>query len=80
MWEPVMDHSTLVVGEIVWCCVQPMRRYYGHAIHFIGEWGGKPFWQIGNLKEPPDINGWCYAEHIYGVVMEVSGVQPTLTK
>jgi hypothetical protein len=80
MWEPVTDHSELVVGEIVWCSVQPGNRYYGHAIHTIGDWYGKPFWEIGNLKEPPNINGWCYAEHIYGVLMEVSGVQPTNTK
>ena len=77
MWEPVTDHSTLVVGEIVWCLVQPTQRYYGHAIHSIGDYYGKTFWQIGNLKEPPHMNGWCYAEHIYGVLMEVSGVQPT---
>ena len=76
MWGPVTDHSTLVVGDIVFCLVQPTQRYYGHAIHMIGDWGGKTFWQIGNLKDPPHMNGWCYAEHIYGVVFEVSGIQP----
>ena len=76
MWEPVTDHSTLVVGDIVFCNVQPIQRYYGHAIHMIGEWEGRPFWLIGNLKDPPHINGWRYAEHFYGVLFEVSGVQP----
>ena len=77
MWEPVTDHSTLVVGDIVWCLVQPTQRYYGHAIHEIGDWYGQTYWRIGNLKQPPHMNGWCYAEHIFGVLFEVSGVQPT---
>ena len=78
MWEPVTDHSTLVIGEIVWCVVQPTQRYYGHAIHAIGDWDGTTYWLIGNLNDPPHMNGWCYAEHIYGVLMEVSGVQPAI--
>ena len=64
MWEPVTDHSTLVVGDIVFCLVQPTQRYYDHAIHMFGGWGGNIFWQIGNLKEPSHMNGWCYSEHI----------------
>ena len=42
----------------------------------VGDWGGTTFWQIGNLKDPPHMNGWCYTEHIYGVFFEVSGIQP----
>ena len=58
----------------------PEGRFFGHVVHNIGVWAdGVPYWEIGNLKEPPNINGWCYAEHIYGVLMEVSGVQPTNT-
>ena len=79
MWEPVTDHSTLVVGDIVFCHVQDppyAPRFYGHAIHHIGEWSGQTYWVIGNLKDPIHINGWCYAEHIYGVLFEVSGIQP----
>ena len=76
MWEPVTDHEKLVVGEIVWCQVQPTQRYYGHVIHEVGYWGDKKYWWIGNLDIPPWYNGWCYKEHIYGVLFEVSGVQP----
>ena len=78
MWDPVTDHATLEIGDIVWCLVQPTQMYYGHAIHYIGDWDGKRFWTIGNLKDPPYINGWCFAEHIFGLLMEVSGVQPAL--
>ena len=78
MWEPVTDHSKLVVGDIVFCHVQAppyAPRYYAHAIHHIGEWFGQTYWVIGNLRNPVHINGWCYAEHIYGVLFEVSGIQ-----
>ena len=76
MWEPVTDVSTLVVGDVVFCCVQPSGIFYGHMIHKIGTWEGALFWQIGNMKDPPRINGWCLAEHIYGRLMECSPVQP----
>ena len=76
MWEPVTDHDALVVGEIVFCLVQPTQRYFGHAIHKIDYWNGTKYWEIGNMSEPPHINGYCYKEHIYGTLMEVSGIQP----
>ena len=38
--------------------------------------GRQKYWWIGNLDIPPWYNGWCYKEHIYGVLFEVSGVQP----
>ena len=75
MWEPITDHSELIVGDIVWCQVQPSQRYYGHAIHDIGDWCDQKYWMIGNLKQPPHMNGWCYVEHICGVLCEVSGIQ-----
>ena len=74
MWEPVKDHSLLKVGDIVFCVVQPTGRYYGHAIYSIAYWNGTKYWRISNLNEPPHINGWCYKEHIYGQLYEVSGV------
>ena len=82
MWEPVTDHSTLVVGDIVFCHVQDpphAPRFYGHAIHHIGKYGERTYYDIGNLKDPIHMNGWCYAEHIYGVLFEVSGIQPGCT-
>ena len=81
MWEPVKDHSLLKVGDIVFCVVQEGDRFYGHAIHEIGTWtNGKTYWMIGNLKNPPHINGWCYAEHIFGRLMEVSPIQPRASR
>jgi len=77
IWEPVHDHALLKVGDVVFCRVQESNRFYGHAIHKIGVWpGGEKYWRIGNLKDPPHINGWCYAEHICGHLNEVSYVQP----
>jgi len=71
MWEPIVDYASLVVGDIVFCVVQPMGYFYGHKIHYIGDWHGATFWLIGNMKYPPRMNGRCYAEHIYGRLMEV---------
>ena len=76
MWEPVKDHSQLVVGDVVFCCVQEGDRYFGHAIHSIVKDSGETYWWIGNLKTPPRINGWCGKEHIFGQLYEVSEVQP----
>jgi hypothetical protein len=81
MWEPVTDHSILVVGDIVFCAVQDGDRFYGHAIHDIVTWtNGRTAWWIGNLNKPPHINGWCYAEHIFGRLMEISPIQPRATR
>ena len=44
-------------------------------IHYISDWQGTKYWAIGNMKDPVRINGWCYAEHIYVRLMEVSPVQ-----
>ena len=77
MWDPVRDPSTLVVGDVVFCLVQPGDRFYGHMIHEVGEWDGVPYWSIGNAKNPPHINGWCQAEHIFGRLMEVSPIPPS---
>ena len=77
MWEPVTDHSILVVGDVVFCAVQPNDRFYGHMIHEVCYWwDGSIYWKIGNMKTPARINGWCYPEHIFGKLMETSSVKP----
>ena len=77
MWEPITDHSSLVVGDIVFCAVQTSGIFYGHMIHHIGTWAdGTTVWWIGNMREPPRINGWCAAEHIFGRLMECSSIKP----
>ena len=75
MWEPVHDHSLLEVGEVSFCAVQPRSRFYRCMIHKIAKRDGVTYWDIGNMREPPHINGWCLAEHIFGRLMEVSPVQ-----
>ena len=76
MWEPITDHSVLEVGDVVFCAVQPGDRFFGHMIHNIGDWYGAKYWSIGNMKDPPRINGWCLAEHIFGRLLEVSSIKP----
>ena len=76
MWEPVTDHSVLEVGDVVFSAVQPGDRFFGHMIHNIGDWYGPKYWDIGNMKDPPRINGWCLVEHIFGRLMEVSSIKP----
>ena len=77
IWEPVHDHALLTFGDVVFCRVQESNRFYGHVIHHIDVWPGEDkYWLIGNLKDPPYINGWCYAKHIYGHLKDVSLVQP----
>ena len=67
----------LKVGDVVFCVVQPNDRFYGHMIHEIGTWmDGTIYWTIGNMRDPPRINGWCATEHIFGRLMEVSPVPP----
>ena len=75
MWEPVLEHSKLMVCDVIVCEVQPPAWYgprlYGHMIHEIGTWtGGCTQWRIGNNRKPPHMDGWCAAEHIYGLPME----------
>ena len=77
MWEPVTDHSVLKVRDVVFCSVQPGDRFYGHMIHNIGDWHGTKYWDIGNISGR--INGWCFAEHIFGVLVDRSGIRPTGT-
>ena len=77
MWEPVSDHDTLELGDVVFCQVQEGDRFYAHMIQKIEYWkDGSRYWLIGNMADPPIINGWCAAKHIYGRLMEVSPVRP----
>ena len=77
MWEPVSDHDILELGDVVFCQVQEGDRFYAHMIQKIEYWkDGSRYWLIGNMADPPIINGWCAAKHIYGRLMEVSPVRP----
>ena len=81
MYEPVEDYSALVVGDIVFCQVQDGDRYFAHKIMRIGQYQLKPaevrqfgveykrVFIIGNQSGYE--NGWCFDEHIYGLLVEV---------
>ena len=69
--EPILDCGTLVVGDIVFCEVQPTNRFYAHKVLHIGVWHGRRYFDIGNNHDPPHKNGWCYDCHIYGQMVEV---------
>ena len=70
-YEPIDDWRNLRLGDIVFCAVQPGRRYYAHPIKEIGWWKGQPCFTIANLAGR--VNGWCYKEDIYGILVEVVG-------
>ena len=65
------ERSEIDVGDIVFCQVQRGRQYYAHIVlrieqdfhaHELKYW-------IGNIESR--INGWCFREHIYGILVEV---------
>ncbi|MGH7437414.1 MAG: hypothetical protein ACRENE_17185 [Polyangiaceae bacterium] len=61
--EPVTDHSTLKVGDIVLCKVHGTE--YLHLVKAVQD--GR--FQIGNNKGR--INGWIGANAIYGICLKV---------
>ena len=66
------EASEIDVGDIVFCQVgTPFhQRFYAHIVHNI-EWGQK-YW-IRNI--PGRINGWCFKEHIFGILVDVQVLQ-----
>ena len=78
-YEPVRDASVQVeVGDIVFCQVQPSDRFYAHVVAkkaLIPVWcpvdirTQQHYFTITNIKG--HVNGWCYAEHIYGKLIDV---------
>ena len=64
--------SEIGVGDIVFCQVQPSLRYYAHIVRAVK---GAHEYKIGNIKG--HINGWCYREHIFGILVDVQVVSDT---
>ena len=57
--------------DIVFCEVQPTRRFYAHLVktkEWSDDWGCWVYW-ISNLKGR--VNGWCRIEHIHGKLFQV---------
>ena len=58
-------------GDIVFCTVHPMNCYYTHLVLDIEKdmfTHEKKYW-IGNMQGRK--NGWCFREHLHGIVMEI---------
>ena len=71
-YKPVTAESDVKVDNIVFCQVQPGDRFYAHNVKAIDVWPstGRTYFTIANLKGRE--NGWCFIEHIYGKLIEVS--------
>ena len=76
-FNPILPgcNSNIGAGDLVFCRVQPNDRYYCHLV-----WNTfklqtpsgveKQCYIIGNNNEGSKAksNGWCYREHIYGLL------------
>ena len=69
-YEPVRAEEQVNVGDIVFCQVQPLDKFYAHNVKAKGKWtNGRTYFTIANLKGRE--NGWCFIEHIYGRLIDV---------
>ena len=81
MFEPVTAESVLKENDIVFCEVQPNNFFYAHKIlkirwNFAGTAEKYDRWYvIGN--QAGHENGWCYKQHIYGRLFEISRAAET---
>ena len=69
--ELTKERSEIDVGDIVFCQVQRSQMLYGHIVLRIEHdyHAQEPKYWIGNLMQK--VNGWCFREHIYGILVEV---------
>ena len=64
------EASEIDVGDIVFCRVQPKQHFYAHIVHNVHRhYVQRPQYSIGNIQG--HINGWCYREHIFGILVDV---------
>ena len=68
------EASEIGVGDIVFCQVQRNRggqQFYAHIVLSIEHdyHYKEPKYWIGNIEQR--FNGWCYREHIYGILVQV---------
>ena len=65
------EASEIEVGDIVFCQVQRSQQYYSHLVLSIEHdyHAKEPKYWIGNISQR--VNGWCFREHIYGILVEV---------
>ena len=70
----VKEASEIGVGDIVFCRVQRSggsQQFYAHIVLAIQHdyHAQEPKYWIGNIEQ--NVNGWCFREHIYGVLVQV---------
>ena len=58
-------------GDVVFCQVQRSQQFYAHLVLSIEHdyHAQEPKYWIGNIEQR--VNGWCFREHIYGVLVQV---------
>ena len=78
LFQPVVEHTILRVGDIVFCDAQPGNKIGTQTILHIGyrHQNGcisrNRYYDIG-CNNPPGKRGYCYHEHVYGCWVEVLG-------
>ena len=78
LW-PITGQTKILVGDIVFCQVQPNDGFYTHFVWSVDtywkwkdEGGPRTFYMIGNnmTGEGKRCNGWCYLEHVFGILVK----------
>ena len=67
----VKKRSEIGVGDVVFCQVQRCQQFYAHLVLLIEHdyHAQEPRYWIGNIEQR--VNGWCFREHIYGILVQV---------
>ena len=65
------EASGIGVGDVVFCQVQRSQQFYAHLVLSIEHdyHAQEPKYWIGNIEQR--VNGWCFREHIYGILVQV---------
>ena len=79
IWPITAGITKIKPGDIVFCQVQPRNNYYVHLVWDVQTYRtengtDKACYTIGNNKRGDGrrYNGYCYREHIYGIVRMTS--------
>ena len=79
IWPIQAGITKIHAGDIVFCKVQPQQNYYVHLVWSVKKYrtelgNEKTCFLIGNNKkgDAQKYNGWCFREHIFGIVRMTS--------
>ena len=67
-YHPVTKDEEINERDVVFCQVQPTKRFYGHMVKHKKTYGDRICYTISNAKGYE--NGWCYLEDMYGRLAE----------